>query len=55
MQLSLRKDMIFFAGCAYLVYGTDHLFIGRTLSKMHSFGLYHRGPNMCGVVDNVKM
>jgi hypothetical protein len=54
IQAKKSKDIVFFAGCGYLAFGTDHLFFRRTLYKLHSLGLYHDNLNLTATIHTEK-
>jgi len=50
-QAKKSRDIFFFAGCGYLAFGTDHLFIRKTIHKLYSLGIYHDNLNLSAVVE----
>ena len=44
LQWRIRgKEIAFFGGAAFLMFGTDHLIIRKSLHTLHSIGIYHNG------------
>ena len=44
-QWKIRKDLVFFAGCGYIAFGTDHLFFKRIRLDLYKAGIYHKNKD----------
>jgi len=52
LQWRIRgREIAFFGGAAFLVFGTDHLIIRKSIRTLHSIGIIHNGPKLTKFAD----
>ena len=54
IQWRLRKEIVFFAGCAYFTFYANHMWFREMRYRLFQAGLYHKNTSMLGSKVNCR-